>query len=104
MINVRFLYLTGQRRRAFRNARLAGSWNDWVDIPMAEIVAEDGCPAFAATIQFDDAQAGQRISWGVRLDGPAGANVWGIMSDDLATSARISSCPGPAPARMRGTT
>ncbi|MFL6046286.1 MAG: hypothetical protein ACJ72M_14355, partial [Propionibacteriaceae bacterium] len=50
MIDVRFVYMTGQRRRAFRNARLAGSWNSWADIPMAEIVAEDGCLAFAATV------------------------------------------------------
>jgi 1,4-alpha-glucan branching enzyme len=81
MIDVRFVYLTGQRRPAFRNARLAGSWNGWTDIPMAEIVAEDGCPAFAATVSFDDGQAGQRVFWGVRLDGPAGANAWGIMTD-----------------------
>jgi len=55
--------MTGQRRRAFRNARLAGSWNSWADIPMAEIVAEDGCLAFAATVSFDDGQAGQRVWW-----------------------------------------
>jgi 1,4-alpha-glucan branching enzyme len=78
MIDMRFVYMTGQRRPAFRNARLAGSWNGWADIPMAEIVAEDGCPAFAATVSFDDGQAGKQVSWGVRLDGPAGANAWGI--------------------------
>lgn len=48
---------------------------------MAELLAEDGCPAFAATVRFDDGQAGQRVHWGVRLDGPAGANAWGIMTE-----------------------
>jgi 1,4-alpha-glucan branching enzyme len=94
MIDVRFIYLTGQRRPAFRNARLAGSWNGWADIPMVEIVAEDGCPAFAATVSFDDGQAGQRVLWGVRLDGPAGANAWGIMTD-VQERRRELQLPGP---------
>jgi 1,4-alpha-glucan branching enzyme len=64
MISVRFVYLTGQRRSVFRNARLAGSWTGWADTPMAEVLAEDGCPAFAATVQFGDGQAGQRVQWG----------------------------------------
>jgi hypothetical protein len=29
MIEVRFVYLTRQKRPAFRNARLAGSWSGW---------------------------------------------------------------------------
>src|SRR3954453_4066808 len=86
--------MTGQRRRAFRNAGLAGSWNSWADIPMAEIVAEDGCLAFAATVSFDDGQAGQRVWWGVRLDGPAGANAWGIMTDDQQRQQELQ-LPGP---------
>ena len=94
VIDVRFIYLTGQRRPAFRNARVAGSWNGWTDIPMVEIVAEDGCPAFATTVQFDDAQSGQRVSWGVRLDGPAGANAWGIMTD-VQQRHRQLQLPGP---------
>ena len=48
MITVRFMYLTGLKRRLFRNARLAGSWDDWVETPMEEITGEDGCPAFTA--------------------------------------------------------
>ena len=35
--------------------------------------ADDGCPAFAADVEFDDAEAGTEVSWGVRLDGPPGA-------------------------------
>jgi 1,4-alpha-glucan branching enzyme len=94
MIDVRFVYLTGQGRPAFCNARLAGSWNGWADIPMAEIVAEDGCPAFAATVRFDDGQARERVLWGVRLDGPAGANAWGIMTD-VQQRQRELQLPGP---------
>jgi hypothetical protein len=81
MIDVRFVYLTGQKRPVFRNARLAGSWNGWTDTPMTAVVADDGCPAFTATVQFDDGQAGQQVQWGVRLDGPAGANAWGITTE-----------------------
>jgi 1,4-alpha-glucan branching enzyme len=99
MIEVRFVYLTGQKRPAFRNARLAGSWNGWTDIPMVEILAEDGCRAFAATVRFDDGQAGQRVHWGVRLDGPAGANAWGIMTEvndpDSQQRHRELQLPGP---------
>ncbi|HEV2759603.1 MAG TPA: alpha-amylase family glycosyl hydrolase [Acidimicrobiales bacterium] len=81
MITVGFSYLTGMRRRMFRNPRLAGSWNGWEETPMVEVTAEDGCPAFTATVQFDDAQAGQEMSWGVRLDGPQRVNVWAITAE-----------------------
>ena len=57
MIAVRFVYLTGQTRPVFRNARLVGSWNGWADIPMTEFLAEDGCPAFTTTVPFEDGQA-----------------------------------------------
>lgn len=76
MIAVTFTYLTGQKPRLFRNARLAGSWNNWSELPMGEIVAEDGCPAFTATVNFNDADAGKTHRWGVRADGPPGANAW----------------------------
>lgn len=95
MIDLRFTTLTGQKRPVFRNARLAGSWNGWIDIPMTEIVAEDGCPAFTALIPFDDGQAGQRVQWGVRLDGPSGANAWGITTD-VQQRQRELQLPGPA--------
>ena len=73
MITVDFLYLTGFKRRAFSNARLAGDWNNRAEVQMNDVVADDGCPAFAVTVEFDDAQAGQVIRWGVRFDAPAGA-------------------------------
>jgi hypothetical protein len=66
---------------------------------MAEVLAEDGCPAFAVTVPFDDGQAGQRVQWGVRLDGPAGANAWGIMTEvqdpDSQQRHRELTLPGP---------
>jgi 1,4-alpha-glucan branching enzyme len=45
MITVQFMYITGIKRNLFSNASLSGFWNDWSDIPMREIVADDGCPA-----------------------------------------------------------
>ncbi|WP_246078597.1 alpha-amylase family glycosyl hydrolase [Modestobacter excelsi] len=80
-----FRYLTGIRRPVFRNARLTGDWNGWTEIPMAEVVADDGCPGFSATAEFDDAEAGRTIRWGVRLDGPTGANVWGVPTEGAGT-------------------
>lgn len=82
MITVRFVYITGIKRGLFHNARLSGTWNSWGDIPMREITAEDGCPAFELTVNFDDGLAGQEIRWGVRLDGPSGVNQWGIVTED----------------------
>src|SRR5438046_918103 len=88
MVTVRFTYLTGLKRSIFRNARLLGSWDAqgraadaWTESPMQAIVGEDGCPAFTATVQFDDAEVGQVFHWGVLLDGPAGANIWGITTE-----------------------
>src|SRR5262245_20007506 len=87
MITIRFTYETGQKATLFRNARLAGSWNGWVEAPMTEIVAEDGCPAFTAVAIFDDAEAGREHRWGVRLDGPA-ANAWAINLETNDASAQ----------------
>jgi 1,4-alpha-glucan branching enzyme len=78
MITVRFIYLTGLKRPIFHNARLAGSWNGWLETPMIEVTADDGCPAFTATQTFDDTHAGRSVRWGVRLDAPAAANAWAI--------------------------
>jgi 1,4-alpha-glucan branching enzyme len=78
MISVHFTYFTGLKRPIFHNARLAGSWNNWDEVPMTAIIGEDGCPAFTAKVLFDDAQAGQLVRWGVRADGAQAANVWAI--------------------------
>src|SRR5688572_15172430 len=48
---------------------------------MTEITASDGCPAFTTTVQFPDGEVGRRFRWGVTLDGPGGANLWGISTE-----------------------
>jgi len=87
-ITVQFRYLTGLKRQIFHNARLVGSWDGsgrfsdaWSEAPMTALVAEDGCPAFRAAVQFDSSGIGNQFRWGVRLDGPSGANIWGIPTE-----------------------
>src|SRR6185295_4159719 len=76
-ISVQFRYLTGLKRDIFKNARLVGSWDSaglfsptWSETPMTAARAEDGCPSFGATVQFDTAEVGKKFQWGVRLDAP----------------------------------
>jgi 1,4-alpha-glucan branching enzyme len=92
VITVRFTYLTGLVPHILRNARLRGSWDatgryadHWTESPMEEIVAEDGCPAFTATVALDEGDVGRTFRWGVVFDGPAGANVWGITTETRHT-------------------
>ena len=77
---VRFEYLTGIMRPIFPAARqLTGGWGAdgrrsevWTTVPMEPFVAEDGCPAFRATVLIDDSEAGT-LPWGVsarRTRGP----------------------------------
>lgn len=84
---VEFTYLTGVRTALFRNVRLTGSWDDsgrFSDLrsnhPMEEIVAEDGCPAFRATVALDG-NSGDSFQWGVIADGPGGRNLWAIPNE-----------------------
>ena len=58
--NVQFEFVTGLKRRIFRNARLRGSWDSagrysdlWKDSPMEEVPGSDGCPVFRATVALD---------------------------------------------------
>src|SRR5215213_3910502 len=81
-------FATGLKRPIFRNARLAGSWDgagrysdQWTESPMAEVLGDDGCPAFTATAQLDLAESARTFRWGVILDGPQGANFWGIPTE-----------------------
>ena len=104
MIDLRFTYLTGQKRPVFRNARLAGSWNGWIDIPMTEIVAEDGCPAFTALIPFDDGQAGQRVQVGACGWTGRPAPTHGASRRTSSNASASSSCPVLPPALRRATT
>jgi 1,4-alpha-glucan branching enzyme len=96
-VQVQFRYLTGLERSIFRNARLSGSWDAfgrystvWSQAPMTGGVAEDGCLCFTATIDFDAGEAGKQLRWGVTLDGPQGANLWGIPTEinDMNSSER----------------
>ena len=87
-VSVQFRYLTGLKRRLFRNARLLGTWDgtgrwspNWFEIPMAEMVAEDGCPAFGVTVKFDAGEIGKRFQWTVRLSTPAVTDVSGIPTE-----------------------
>jgi hypothetical protein len=74
-ISVQFRHLTGLKRQISRNVRLKGSWDslgkfsdDWSETPMTERLAEDGCPSFTATVQFDLGEVGKQFRWGVVLD------------------------------------
>ena len=70
------------------SARLTGSWNaqgyaseQWSFTTMQPFTAEDGCPAFRATLQLDDSQIGQTFRWGVSVDTPDRPDVWGIPTE-----------------------
>lgn len=97
MQTVRFQYITGLKRAIFRNARLLGSWDDqghysdvWTECPMQEVVGEDGCPAFEASISLDLSNQDKTFKWGVILDGPQGSSFWGIPTEiqDVRSSDR----------------
>ena len=85
---VQFRYLTGLKRSFLRNARLNGNWTGvgrfspvWSEIAMDAGTAEDGCPCFTATVNFQTSEIGKKFRWGVRLDAPSGNNIWGIPTE-----------------------
>lgn len=85
---VAFQFITGLKRSIFRNARLRGSWNesgrysdDWTESPMQEEIGVDGCPIFTASVSLHLADQDNTFKWGVILDGPQGANFWGIPTE-----------------------
>jgi 1,4-alpha-glucan branching enzyme len=97
---VQFSYRPGLKSERFKNVRLVGGWDaagnpasGWSTTPMQLAIDPDGCPCFEAVVTFDDAHIGTSFSWGVRLDGPAGTDLWGIASevDDPAATAREQS-------------
>jgi len=88
LVSVRFEYLTGLRQPFLVNARLSGSWDaqglrseQWTEAPMTAFTAEDGCPAFRATVNLDDSQIGQEFRWGVSVGTAAQPNVWGVPTE-----------------------
>ena len=100
LVPVRFEYLTGLRQLFLVNARLTGSWDaqglksaQWTAVPMTAFTAEDGCPAFRATVNLDDRQMGQEFRWGVSVDAASQPNVWGIPTEvnDPGATARYRS-------------
>lgn len=99
MITVKFTYLTGLKRPVFTNGRLAGSWDGWLEHTMQAITCDDGCPGFAATLPMDDSLAGQTVRWGVRADGPQGANLWAVNLEvpDPVSSERYRELTLPGP-------
>ncbi len=87
-ILVEFQFITGIKRRIFRNARLCGSWDgngkysdNWKESLMAEDIGEDGCPIFSGTVSLDLADKDKTFKWGVILDGPQGSDFWGIPTE-----------------------
>ena len=100
LIPVRFEYLTGLRQPFLMNARLTGNWNaqgvraeQWATAPMEAFTADDGCPAFRATVDLDDSQIGQIFRWGVRVDTAQRSDAWGIPTEvgDAAVTERYRS-------------
>ena len=65
MIKVSFHYQTGLTRSLFDNVRLTGSWNDWAEIAMQKVIAEDGCEAFVHTVAFGTPSDEVRKVYGV---------------------------------------
>lgn len=97
-IPVQFRYLTGLKRKIFRDARLQGTWDQsgrlsqrWSETPMIEVTAEDGCPGFTATVPFDESELGKTFQWSVRLSTPSVADVSGIPTevDDANRTDRV---------------
>ena len=85
---IEFRFITGLKRAIFRNARLRGSWDDrgqysgnWTELLMEESIGEDGCPIFKNVVSIDLVDQGRIYKWGVVLDGPQGANFWGIPTE-----------------------
>ena len=89
LIPVHFEYLTGVRGAFFQgDARLGGGLNprglrseQWSTVPMQAFTADDGCPAFRATVQLDDSQIGQTFRWGVSVSTQGNPDVWGIPTE-----------------------
>ena len=85
---IEFQFLTGLKRQIFRNPRLLGSWDTsgrysdhWSESPMQEMTGDDGCPMFQGSVSLDLVDSAKTFKWGVILDGPSGANVWGIPTE-----------------------
>ena len=88
LIPVSFRYLVGLNHELLRNVRLCGSWDangvysdQWTTLPMAHVIAEDGCPSFTAVVPLNTSEIGKQFSWGLIVDAPNGNNSWGIPTE-----------------------
>ena len=90
MIAVKFVYVTGINLHIFDKVKLVGSWDSsghysqqWLAVPldMIRVMYGDGCPAFVATVNFQDIDAGRTFDWGVRLNSPQATDIWGIPTE-----------------------
>lgn len=84
-----FSYHTGIARELFANPVLAGSWDgaghfsgQWSEQQMVRTVGLDGCPTFTAAVHLESEDPHQAFYWGVKLDGPAGAQAWAIPTEE----------------------
>lgn len=88
LIPVKFEYYTGLRSPFFKSARLAGAWDssgrpteEWNFTDMEVFTAEDGCPAFRATVKLDNSRIGETFRWGVSVDTTFAPDQWGIPTE-----------------------
>lgn len=96
-MRVDFIYNTGIYGIIFTNPQFWGSWDDqgrWkadgISLKMFESVLPDGSQQFKVSFEFADNLIGTNYSWGVRIDGPSGGGIWGIIHevDDAHSTAR----------------
>jgi len=99
LIPVNFEYRTGLRKVFVLSARLGGGWDatgrvaeNWTFLPMEAFTADDGCPAFRATVQLDDSQIGQTFNWGVTISTAGRADVWGIVAEVNSATSTARHC------------
>ena len=96
MSEVLFTYHTGAQREHFTNVRLKGGWTadgrsgeEWQILPMEPFRDGSGCMAYRAKVSFDAAEAGKTFSWGILMDAPGRADLWGIATESGAPDAPI---------------
>jgi 1,4-alpha-glucan branching enzyme len=87
-VSVQFRYFTGLQRSIFRHARLIGNWDAsgrWSErtseTPMTDVILDDGCPGFVATLSFDASEVGTTFEWTVRLSTPVASDVSGMPTE-----------------------
>lgn len=113
-VRVRFDYFTGLKRSIFHDARLLGGWDaggrpaeTWNEVPMTDVIQEDGCPGFTAIVDLDDRDVGRTFRWTVRLSTLTVSDVSGVPTevDDPRSTDRVRSFElapaGPAPQQER---